>query len=87
MEKNGYESLFQPGGLDFAIKAVRVSVPAEQQAGLILKLCNIVLLVVDYCKQPNQQKKINTFELAEQVRAEKVAAEEKAKLETQTPIG
>lgn len=76
----GYESLFRPGGLQFAINAIKVSVPEEQQKGLILRLCNIVLLVIDYCKEqyPAPPKRINAYELGE-----KIAADERRKKEIQ----
>jgi len=67
MADSGYESLFKPGGLDFAIKAIKVSVPEEKQKELILKLCDIFLLVVEYAKQQNppEIKKFDIYEIAD----------------------
>ena len=73
MAEIGYESLMRPGGLEFAIKAVKVSVSEEQQQELILKLCSIVALVVEYCKQQNPPttKQIDIYEITEKIKAEK----------------
>jgi hypothetical protein len=72
MPNSGYENLFKPGGFEFAIKAIKVSVPPEQQKALILHLAKIYLLVVDYAKQQNppEVKKINLYEVAEKVAKE-----------------
>jgi hypothetical protein len=72
MVKNGYENLFKPGGFEFAIKAIKVSVPEEKQKALILHLAKIYLLVIEYSRQkyPPEVKKVNIYEVAEKVALE-----------------
>jgi hypothetical protein len=69
MKKNGYENLFKPGGFEFAIKAIKVSVPEEKQRELILHLAKIYLLVVDYARQENPPavKKLNIYEITDKI--------------------
>jgi hypothetical protein len=72
MEKNNgyeYEALMRPGGFEFAIKAIKVSVPAEKQKELILHLAKIVLLVIEYAKQekPPEVKIVDMYEAAERL--------------------